>query len=196
MVTVEDTRAPDIPDLPNLTTTATSAAGAVVAFDSPTAVDVVDGEVETSCAASSGSAFPLGTNTVSCRATDAAGNTSTKSFTVTVIVPWSGVLTPVTDGGTYKLGSTIPVKFSLTGTAAGITRLPATLWVRKSPTAATGATAAEAVSTSAATTGNLFRYSEGQYIFNLNTKPLAAGTYELLIGLGDGVPHAVVITLR
>ena len=196
MVTVEDTRAPDIPDLPNLTTTATSAAGAVVAFDSPTAVDVVDGEVETSCAASSGSVFPLGTNTVSCRATDAAGNTSTKSFTVTVIVPWTGVLTPVTDGGTYKLGSTIPVKFSLTGTAAGITRLPATLWVHKSPTAATGATAAEAVSTSAATTGNLFRYSEGQYIFNLNTKPLAAGTYELLIGLGDGVPHAVVITLR
>jgi hypothetical protein len=44
--------------------------------------------------------------------------------------------------------------------------------------------------------GNLFRYSDGQYIFNLNTKPLSLGTYEPLIDLGDDVPHAVTIALR
>jgi hypothetical protein len=117
------------------------------------------------------------------------------SFTVTVSVGWSGVLAPVTEGGAYKQGSTIPVKFALTGASSGVTNLQATLWVRKvSPTPA-GQTAV-AVSTSAATTGNLFRYTDGQYLFNLNTKPLQVGTYELRIDLGDGVPHTVTITLR
>jgi hypothetical protein len=59
-------------------------------------------------------------------------------------------------------------------------------------------TYAEAVSTSAATTGNLFRYdpTSGQYIFNLGTKTLSAGTYSLRIDLQDGVIRTVNITLR
>jgi hypothetical protein len=36
-----------------------------------------------------------------------------------------------------------------------------------------------AESTSAATTGNLFRYSSGQYLFNWSTKGLPTGTYLL-----------------
>ena len=56
----------------------------------------------------------------------------------------------------------------------------------------------EAISTSNATTGNLFRYdaTSSQYIFNLNTKTLSAGTYQLRIDLGDGVLRTVNITLR
>ena len=56
----------------------------------------------------------------------------------------------------------------------------------------------EAVSTSQATAGNLFRYdaSAGQYIFNWNTKGLAVGTYLLRIDLGDGVTRSVTVGLR
>jgi len=56
----------------------------------------------------------------------------------------------------------------------------------------------EAVSSAAATTGNLFRYdaTAGQYIFNWNTKGLRAGTYRLFIDLGDGVERTVDVGLR
>ena len=195
MVNVVDTTAPAFSSASNLTVAATSAAGAVVSYPTPTATDIVDGATPVSCTPPSGGTFPLGTTTVTCTTQDAAGNKASTSFTVTVAVGWSGVLAPVVDGGTYKLGSTIPVKFTLTGASAGVTNLQARLWVRRTPGTSTSGGAA-ALSTSAATTGNLFRYSDGQYIFNLNTKPLSLGTYELLIDLGDGVPHAVTITLR
>lgn len=194
-VTVADRTAPSFGSVSNRTVTATSASGAVVTYPTPQATDLVDGPTAVTCTPPSGSTFPLGTTNVTCSSTDHAGNTSSVSFTVTVAVSWSGVLAPVTDGGTYKQGSTIPVKFALTGASAGVTNLQATLWVRKVSAPAAGQ-AAVAVSTSAATTGNLFRYTDGQYLFNLNTKPLQVGTYELRIDLGDGVPHTVIITLR
>ena len=194
-VTVVDTTAPAFGGVANRNVTATSANGAVVTYPTPQATDLVDGATAVTCTPASGSTFPLGTTNVTCTSTDHAGNTASVSFTVTVSVGWSGVLAPVTEGGVYKQGSTIPVKFALTGASAGVTNLQATLWVRKvSPTPA-GQTVV-ALSTSAATTGNLFRYTDGQYLFNLNTKPLQVGTYELRIDLGDGVPHTVTITLR
>jgi hypothetical protein len=48
------------------------------------AVDIVAGEVNASCDPPSGSPFPVGQTVVNCTATDAAGNTSTKTFTVTI----------------------------------------------------------------------------------------------------------------
>jgi hypothetical protein len=61
-----------------ITVEATSAAGAVVAFTA-----TADGADTFSCSPVSGSTFPLGTTTVNCTATNAAG-TSTGSFTVKV----------------------------------------------------------------------------------------------------------------
>ncbi|HET8559074.1 MAG TPA: PxKF domain-containing protein, partial [Marmoricola sp.] len=132
-----------------------------------------------------------------CSATDAHGNHSEKSFTVTVGLSWSGFLAPVVDGGTYKLGSTIPVKFQLTGASAGITDLDARIWVRAT-NADAGAKDTVATSTAAATDGNRFRWSSSdkQYIFNLSTKPLQVGTYDVIVDLGDGVRHTVRMTLR
>ena len=43
------------------------------------------GSATVTCAPLSGSAFPIGVTTVHCQATDAAGNTATGSFTVTII---------------------------------------------------------------------------------------------------------------
>jgi hypothetical protein len=75
---------PPVLSLPaNITAEATSASGAVVNYTA-TANDNVDGAVPVTCSKASGSTFALGTTTVNCSATDAAGNTSNGSFTVTV----------------------------------------------------------------------------------------------------------------
>ena len=83
-VTVEDTTAPEISAHANEVVEATGASGATVNYVLPTASDIVEGGVEVNCTPSSGSTFALGTTTVECSATDAAGNEATSSFTVTV----------------------------------------------------------------------------------------------------------------
>jgi dipeptidyl aminopeptidase/acylaminoacyl peptidase len=67
-----------------LTREAGSAAGAAVVY-TVTAADDVDGPVPVTCTPPSGSTFALGTTTVSCSATDAAGNTATASFGVVLV---------------------------------------------------------------------------------------------------------------
>jgi HYR domain len=198
-VEVVDTTAPTLTVSAARTAVATSADGAIVTFTAPSATDIVDGTVSASCDRASGSVFPLGTTTVTCTAKDKAGNLGTEKFIVTVTAAWSGVLQPVNADGSsiFKLGSTVPVKFQLTGASAGITSLSARLYLQRLGNAASG-TSIEAISTSNATTGNLFRYdaTSGQYVFNLNTKTLSAGTYQLRIDLGDGVARTVNISLK
>ena len=198
-VTVQDTTAPSLAKPADIALTATSAAGAVAAY-APTATDAVDGTVAATCTPASGSTFALGVTQVSCTATDKANNKSASQvFKVTVTVPWSNVLAPLNFDGSsiYKIGSTIPVKFQLSGTAAGITNLPAKLYYAKVSNSLVG-TELEAISTSAADTGNQFRYDSTakQYIFNLSTKGFSEGTYQLRVDLGDGISHTVNITSR
>ncbi len=68
----------------DLTATATLSSGAIVAYSSPSAIDTRDGSVPTLCAPGSGTTFAVGVTTVTCTATDAAGNVGTESFLVTV----------------------------------------------------------------------------------------------------------------
>ncbi|GAA1644036.1 HYR domain-containing protein [Catellatospora bangladeshensis] len=84
-VTVADTTPPAITGTPaDITTEATGPAGADVSFTPPTATDLVDGTVAVDCAPASGGSFPVGATTVTCSARDAAGNTATSAFQVTV----------------------------------------------------------------------------------------------------------------
>jgi hypothetical protein len=84
-VTVRDTIPPEITDVPaDIAKEATSSNGAAVTYDNPTAQDTVNGSVTVSCVAPSGSTFALGTTTVTCSASDLAGNIATKFFKVTV----------------------------------------------------------------------------------------------------------------
>jgi hypothetical protein len=118
-----------------------------------------------------------------------------------VAYTWSNVLPPVNPDGTslFKLGSTVPVKFRLTGASAAVANLPARISVAPVVNGAVGE-AIPATSTSAADSGNLFRYDSlsGQYLFNLSTKALAQGTWQIRIDLQDASPvsHAVIISLR
>jgi Tol biopolymer transport system component len=83
-----------------MTVVATSDQGASVSYV-VSAYDERDPHPSVSCAPASGSTFAIGTTTVSCKATDAAGNASVPvSFTVTVVRPvacrasWASVRTP------------------------------------------------------------------------------------------------------
>lgn len=76
-------REPPVLALPApITVTATSATGAVVTY-TVTATDNV-GVAATTCTPASGSPFALGATAVQCTATDAAGNSASGSFNVTV----------------------------------------------------------------------------------------------------------------
>jgi hypothetical protein len=84
-VTVNDTQPPTLGACPTAISGAPAAPGATcvtVTFTTPTASDICPG-VTIECAPASGTCFPLGTTTVTCTASDAAGNTASCSFSVT-----------------------------------------------------------------------------------------------------------------
>jgi hypothetical protein len=78
-----DQTPPDLTVPADETVAATSADGAVVTYTA-TASDAVDGPVNATCSPTSGSTFPVGIDTVSCSATDDAGNQANGKFTITV----------------------------------------------------------------------------------------------------------------
>jgi hypothetical protein len=123
-LTVHDVEPPQLACPGDITVIApTGASTAAVPFQ----VDATDncGVAETAAVPASGSEFPIGPNLVTCTARDAAGNTSTCQFTVTVI-PCPGVVmvTNTNDSGPGSLrqavanacpGSTIAFDLSLVG---------------------------------------------------------------------------------
>jgi hypothetical protein len=82
-VTVRDTTAPVLSLPPSAVLEATGPCGAAVTYTA-SAADLVSGNVPVSFSIQSGSVFPLGTTSVTVTATDAADNTATGTFTVTI----------------------------------------------------------------------------------------------------------------
>ena len=130
-ITVQDTTAPAIAQPADIGVPATSESGAVVTYPAPTITDAV-GVTEIAYSHASGSTFPVGITTVTVTAKDAANNTATATFTVSVLS--LAIITPAQDAtlkeatagvkieGTTE-SSTTAVSVSLNGGAA----LPATL---------------------------------------------------------------------
>ena len=83
-VTVVDTTPPDVTVPPDITVTADKPAGKDVTWVA-SAFDIVDLDITPTCTPPSGSTFAHGTHTVTCEATDNAGNTGSADFDVTVI---------------------------------------------------------------------------------------------------------------
>ena len=107
-------------------------------------------------------------------------------------------LPPINNDGSsiFKLKSTIPVKFQYKDADGNyIPDAIARIFVYKISGSVVG-DEVEPVSTSAATTGNLFRYADNQYIFNLATKDLSTGTWLIKVLLDDGTSRYVIISLR
>jgi hypothetical protein len=84
IVTVSDTTAPVVTPPADLTVEATSSDGAVVNYPAATATDAV-GVTSLTYSQDSGTTFPIGVSTVTITARDAANNTGTAFFTVTVM---------------------------------------------------------------------------------------------------------------
>ncbi|MHB1330718.1 MAG: HYR domain-containing protein [Minisyncoccota bacterium] len=84
----EDVEEDDTPPIfilmPTIHATATTSAGVIVDYTLPTAIDNEDDNVSVVCTPVSGSLFEVGTTTVTCTATDDAGNTTTAIFYVVV----------------------------------------------------------------------------------------------------------------
>ncbi|CUR52691.1 exported protein of unknown function [Nitrosotalea devaniterrae] len=108
---VDPTVTPIIITVPSpIVVQSTSSSGTVVTY-SVTAVDAVDGPITPVCTPTSGSTFPVGTTTVTCTASDAAGNSKTATFAVTVNAQQitGPLITTSTDKSSYAFGDTIVV---------------------------------------------------------------------------------------
>jgi hypothetical protein len=203
-VTVQDTTAPTLSLPANITTPATGISGAVVTY-SASASDLVDGVVPVNCSPASGSTFAPGTTTVNCSATDAAGNTATGSFTITVHYSVNGFYQPVdmtpagspTVWNTVKNGSTVPLKFEV---FAGSTELTDIAIVNQ-PLKATGVTCDSGTADDielTATGGTSLRYDTtgGQFIYNWQTPKKAGSCYLVTVSMTDGSSLSAYFKLK
>lgn len=138
----------------------------------------------------------VGSYVLTYTATDSHNNSASVSRTVNVVYPWSGFEQPVDPLGksVFKLNSTLPLKFSLTGGCSAKTDLVAKLYLAKVSNGIAGTELAPEVY-AAADSGNVFRYQNGKYMYNLSTKGLSVGTWQLRVDLGDGAIHAYQVSL-
>jgi hypothetical protein len=111
---------------------------------------------------------------------------------------FSGFQPPIkTDGsGIYNLGRTLPIKFSLTDSNNNyVTSVTAHLVVTNVQDGIIGDVPIQ-LATSTSDTGNLFRISGTQYIYNLDTGQLSPGTWQIKAVLDTGVSYAVLISVK
>ncbi len=99
---------------------------------------------------------------------------------------------------TLKLGSTIPVKFTASLNGSAVTNGLQTLQVIKYTSATTSEPPIDATPRDRATTGNEFRFTDGEWHFNLDTKGtgMSVGVWQLVATLGDGSEHRAWIELK
>ncbi|WP_053226544.1 CocE/NonD family hydrolase [Solirubrobacter soli] len=121
---VPETVAPEIGAAPDITVDSASPT-TTVTYATPAVTDNEDPSPDISCTPASGTTFHVGQTIVTCTASDANGNTSTKSFTVTV-------------RGTLAVGASVPATLALT-LGAPATFGAFTAGVQKEYTAATSA---------------------------------------------------------
>jgi dipeptidyl aminopeptidase/acylaminoacyl peptidase len=136
-----------------------------------------------------------GTHTFTVSIKDNAGNLATKTVQYTVAYAYMPVTPSSTKITQVNLGSSMPVKVVLKDSSGNlITNAVVELYLAKQAGSGWGPEVA-ATSLSAPKDGNLFRYDslKGQYVYNLNTKPLAQGTWQLRIKLSDGTTQTMTI---
>lgn len=121
-VTVVDIAAPTLSGVPaGLDLTTSDEGGATLDFALPTATDVADPSPTVACTPAPGATIPVGTTSVTCTATDDAGNSVAASFDATVTfvsgVEWTATWLEPIGGTTPALsanhGRTVPVKVEI-----------------------------------------------------------------------------------
>lgn len=134
---------------------------------------------------------PIGTSYYKVTAVNSEGESNLPIVAASETIHSSGILPPVkTDESvTYKAGRTLPIKFQLKDNAGNyLTEANAKLYVED----------ANGVSTSSAVKDNQFRYDAraNQYIFNLSTKSMSAGKYQIRVEVGNRTLYSFKIILK
>lgn len=183
-VTVRDTTPPVIAPHEDVTTIATGTVGAAVTFAPPATTDLVDDPGTADCLPASGNTFPLGTTTVTCSATDKAGNSAAATtFKVTVNYGFNGLLAPYVIGKSYKIKSTIPIKWQYTNSAGvpmpSSAAKPVVLiyYVNANDTIATDALLLD----DSGNSGYQYDSTTNTWQFNWKTTGLGFGTYHVYV---------------
>ncbi|MGB2714381.1 MAG: DUF1566 domain-containing protein [Vicinamibacterales bacterium] len=146
--------------------------------------------------------YPAGTHHVIVSATDASGNRTTADVRIDVVYRFDGFAPPLRgDGQLVVRGNrTLPIKFQLfAADGSPILDAVATLGLARISDAILG-TVEEFIPDAAggSNTGNLFRVDllSGQYIYNLSTGTLMAGTYVATAIVSDGTQYSVRFSVR
>jgi hypothetical protein len=170
----------------------TSATSMNVSYPAATATDNC-GVASIGYSIASGSVFNVGTTPVTATATDAAGNSASCTFTVTVLYDFTGFFAPVNNPPTLNVvqsGRAIPVKFSLSGNKG--------LGIFAANSPQVGVIACDASAPAADLTdtvtagGSSLSYDAGsdQYIYVWKTDSSWAGSCrQLIVTLNDGSVH-------
>lgn len=139
----------------------------------------------------------VGTRTVTCKATDNAGNTQTTQVSYTVTYPFTGFAQPVNNlptVNTVKAGSAVPMKFSL-GSASSLGVLAAG-YPKITPVACSATGPTDEIETTLPMTNNSgLTYSAGMYTYVWKT-PSTAGCYQVNVRLKDNTDHVALFKLR
>ncbi|HET7112961.1 MAG TPA: PxKF domain-containing protein [Pyrinomonadaceae bacterium] len=163
----------------------------VVNYPAATATDNCSASPTVTYSQASGSVFPVGTTTVTATATDAAGNHSECTFTVTVRYNFNGFFSPVSNAPTLNAvnaGRAIPVKFTLSGDK-GLNIFAPNNPYSVSLNCNTNDPGVD-VSETLTAGGSSLTFSADQYIYIWKTESSWAGTCrQLVMTLNDGSVH-------
>lgn len=141
--------------------------------------------------------LPVGTTVITWAATDTSGNTTTVEQVVTLTYQYSGLLSPVSEGGVYKINRVLPLRFSLQYADGSLaSEGVANLTVLKASSEEVNGEGIVVSDLQTGDSGNQFVYNGGQYLFKLATKGRTVGIYNLQINLNDGQSYRTQIALK
>ena len=201
-VTVQDQEPPTIAQLADITTVNEAAkTTATITYPAPVASDNAPGAMDKSCTPGTAYAhtFPVGATTVTCTATDAAGNTATASFTVTVCE--AHFRSPLDEGmvNTVRSDRTIPVRITIACLGAPKTGLQPTIKLLAgdvSPGSESGATVVETTEPIwAANTDGIMKEDNSGYYYKLGVPSSATAGQLLTVRIrpfGESNPSATM----
>jgi hypothetical protein len=192
-----DETAPEIKGVPADIATTTTGASKVVTWTDPTATDDVDPAPTVGCTPPSGSAFDLGTTTVTCTATDATGNSASATFNVTVTLAaptltgtWAKPLDAGVPALTGRSGRNLPLKLTVSagGHAQGPADIAAPSLLVQSLTACSNA-----ASVTGMRDAGRFAWSGSVWQMGLDTSALGTGCMRLVARVnGETVATAII----
>jgi uncharacterized protein len=198
MVSVVDTTAPVVL-LNGVANGATYTLGAVPTA-SCSATDSVTGvAVQPALSINGGTANGVGHFTATCSgATDGAGNIAEPvSASYDVGYLFNGFFSPVSSNKTFKLGSTVPLKWTLQNAQQGFISSfssIAAVQVAPDPSCLAGG---EGIPFDAGSAGNSgLQFQDNTFQFNWKTDGLASGCYVAIVSLDDGTRKTAFVTLR